>query len=201
MPAFDVSCPILSLPGLFKTTLQNIPTQTPLVAEEGAVEKWRGRVQRSGPAVNVGIAWAGSPSHRNDRNRSMALADFAPLATIPGACFYSLQKGEAAKQAAEPPGGMRLIDWADELLDFADTAALVANLDLVISVDTSVVHLAAAMGKPVWVLLPFLPDWRWMMNGEESPWYPRVRLFRQSKPGDWSKPMADVIEELRKLKK
>jgi hypothetical protein len=126
----------------------------------------------------------------------MALSLLAPLATAPDICLYSLQKGEAAKQTAKPPSGMRIIDWTDELHDFADTAALIANLDLIISVDTSVAHLTAAMGKPVWLMLPLLPDWRWLQEREDSPWYPTMRLFRQPAAGDWPGVISRVVAAL-----
>ncbi len=113
--------------------------------------------------------------------------------------LFSLQKGEAAKQAAHPPGGLELIDWTGELNDFADTAALIANLDLVISSDTAVAHLAGAMGKPVWVLLPVAPDWRWMLHRSDSPWYPTMRLFRQEKPGTWEPVVRRIAETLAEL--
>jgi ADP-heptose:LPS heptosyltransferase len=125
------------------------------------------------------------------------LSYFAPLAQLNGVRFFSLQKGEAAKQAVNPPSGLKLTDWTDEFSDFADTAAFIANLDLVISSDTAVAHLAGAMGKPVWLLLPFAPDWRWMLNRSDSPWYPTMRLFRQTKIGEWASAIEQVAEALR----
>lgn len=185
MPAFDVHVPLLSLPLIFGTTLATVPAAIPYMsapAEE--VEKWRRRMADGG-RLRVGVVWAGRPTHRNDARRSMRLSQFAPLAEAESISFYSLQKGEAARESADPPSGMQWTDWTAELDDFAHTAGLVANLDLVICVDTAVAHLAGAMGKPVWVLLPFVPDWRWMMNREDSPWYPTMRLFRQTAAGDW----------------
>jgi hypothetical protein len=126
------------------------------------------------------------------------LAQLAPLAKL-NVDFYSLQVGPPAEQAGEPPPGMELIDHTLELRDFADTAALISHLDLVISVDTAVVHLAGAMGKPVWILLPFAPDWRWMMNRDDSPWYPTARLFRQKTLGDWASVVAQVADELHRF--
>jgi len=146
--------------------------------------------------MNVGLTWGGSPFHHNDRNRSIKLASMAPLARVPGVRFFSLQKGEAADQANTPPSGMELVNWSDELTDFADTAALIANLDLVIAVDTAVAHLTGALGKPVWTLLPFVPDWRWMLNRQDSPWYPSMRLFRQSSKGNWESVITRVAHEL-----
>jgi ADP-heptose:LPS heptosyltransferase len=130
----------------------------------------------------------GRPTHYNDRRRSIALAALAPLAEAKSVRFFSLQKGEAAGQIAE--GAMPITDWTDELNDMADTAALIDNLDLVISVDTAVAHLAGAMGKPVWLLLKSVPDWRWMLNRLDSPWYPTMRLFRQTEMNDWKAPIA-----------
>ena len=147
----------------------------------------------------MGIAWAGRPTHPNDRNRSLKLGAFAPLAQLAGVRFVSLQKGEAAAEAKSPPEGMELLDAGPELTDFADSAALIATLDLVIAVDTSVVHLAGALGKPVWVLLPFAPDWRWLLNRDDSPWYPTMRLFRQQRRMDWEPVIAQVHEQLRSL--
>ena len=191
---------MLSLPRAFGTTLASIPRNVPyLQADAREVEKWRGRLAEDASSIKVGLSWAGRPEHKNDRNRSMPLARFAPLAQVPGVRFYSLQKGEAAAQAKAPPAGMELIDWTEELNDFADTAALIANLDLVISVDTAVVHLAGAMGKPVWTLLPFAPDWRWLLDRQDSPWYPTMRLFRQPSIGDWDSVMQRVAGALSEL--
>ena len=120
----------------------------------------------------------------------------APLAEARGVRFYSLQKGADAAQAATPPAGLTLVDWSAELRDLADTAALIANLDLVITCDTSVAHLAGALGAPVWVGLPFAPDWRWMLGRSDCPWYPTMRLFRQLRPGDWVNLMQNMAKEL-----
>ncbi len=196
LPPFDVHCPLLSLPMAFGTTLQNIPHTVPYVqADAEGVERWRKELSGDGRR-KVGLAWAGEPTHGNDRNRSLSLSALAPLADAKGVTFYSLQKGDAAKQATNPPAGMELIDRTAELTDFADTAAFIANLDLVISVDTAVAHLAGAMGKPVWTLLPFVPDWRWLMQREDSPWYPTMRLCRQRGRGDWGSVISRVAEAL-----
>lgn len=145
------------------------------------------------------MAWAGSSIHVNDRNRSIRLGQLAPLGEVAGATFYSLQKGEAATQAASPPAGMNLIDFTADLDDFADTAAFIANLDLVIAVDTAAAHLAGAMGRPVWVLLPFAADWRWLLHRDDSPWYPTMRLFRQPTFGDYDTSIRRVTDALMKL--
>jgi len=196
-PVFDLHCPLLSLPRVFGTNLANIPHPVAyLHADAEDARSWQNRLASDSPLMKVGLAWAGSPAHRNDCNRSMRLAKLAPLGQLPGARLFSLQKGKEAAEAKTLPPGMELVDWTQELKDFADTAALVANLDLVIAVDTAVVHLAGAMGKPVWTLLPFVPDWRWLLEREDSPWYPTMRLFRQNSWGDWNSVIKRVTEAL-----
>jgi ADP-heptose:LPS heptosyltransferase len=140
--------------------------------------------------------WAGNPAHARDHDRSLLLSAFAPLAGLRNVRVFSLQKGDRAAEARTPPPGMNLFDFTPELNDFADTAALVSNLDLVVASDTAVAHLAGAMGKPVWLLLPFAPDWRWMLNRTDSPWYPTMRLFRQRRWGDWSEPIEQIVATL-----
>ena len=184
----------MSLPLALGTTVQTIPGSVPyLHADSRAIERWRERLARDavGLKLKLGLVWAGNATQKNDR-RSLPLSLLAPLARVQGVDFYSLQKGASARQAKAAPGGMNLIDWTEELSDFADTAALVANLDLVITVDTAVAHLAGAMAKPVWVLVPFMPDWRWPLGREDSPWYPTARLFRQQATGRWD----EVIERV-----
>lgn len=182
-------CQLMSLPLIFKTDLSNIPARIPyLAAETELVENWKSRISATRDGMKVGLAWAGNPEHLDDRSRSIKLAEFTPLAEVQGVVFHSLQKGNS--QTPDP--AMRLVDSTAELQDFADTAALIANLDLVISVDTSVAHLAGAMGKPVWLLIQFTPDWRWLLNREDTPWYPTMRLFRQKRPGDW----AEVVQRI-----
>jgi hypothetical protein len=146
--------------------------------------------------LRVGIAWAGSGRHTNDRNRSCTLEHFARLAGIEGVYFYSLQK--ETPDPFEWPGDAvaPLVELGSRIGDFADTAAIIENLDLVISVDTSIVHLAGALGRPVWTLLPFAPDWRWLTQRHDTPWYPTMRLFRQPRPGDWSAVFDDVAAAL-----
>jgi ADP-heptose:LPS heptosyltransferase len=197
LPEVDEHCFLMSLPAVFRTQLASIPAQTPyLVADAARAEQWKNRLEPL-RGRKIGLAWAGRAAHDNDRQRSIAAARLAPLAEISGCEFVSLQKGEAARQAADAP--MRMLNWTDELHDFADTAGLIANLDLVISVDTSVAHLAGAMGKPVWVLLPRVPDWRWLLDRRDSPWYPTMRLFRQPAAGDWATPIREAAEALRAL--
>jgi len=198
LPAFDLHCPLMSLPLAFGTRLETIPADIPyLRADAHKAARWRERLARenSSPGepepLKVGLLWAGASrphqphANRIDRRRSMALRQFAPLAEVAGVVFVSLQKGGRAEQALTPPAGLRLLDWSAELQDFADTAALVECLDLVISVDTSVAHLAGALGKPVWMLNRSDTCWRWQLDRTDSPWYPTMRLFRQSQPGDW----------------
>jgi Flp pilus assembly protein TadD len=197
LASFDLHCPLLSLPRLFAATSDNIPRCDPYLHTDGNdVLRWRQRVANHDSVLKIGLAWAGNPTHLNDRNRSMKLQDLAPLFRLPGLRFFSLQKGGAAAQANALPAGMEMIDWSNDLHDFAETAALIANLDLVICVDTAVAHLAGSMGKPVWLMLPFAPDWRWMLNRNDSPWYPTMRLFRQTIRGDWNGVVAEVAEAL-----
>jgi tetratricopeptide (TPR) repeat protein len=199
-PEFDVHCPLASLPAALNTELATIPADVPyLHADNDRTSRWRERLA-SLHGLKVGLAWAGRASHPHDLRRSMSLEKLAPLAQVPGVTLISLQKGVASSQAQTArTAGVNLIDWTDELKDFSDTAALIANLDLIITVDTAVAHLGGAMGKPVWVLLPIVPDWRWMLHREDSPWYPTLRLFRQAKYEDWSAPVTRVTEELGKL--
>lgn len=180
----DCHFPIMSLPRIFRTTLDTIPAEVPyLRADRQRVERWSGRLGNDRAVKKIGLAWAGRPTHRRDRERSIDPQSLAPLLAMPGTTFVSLQKGPAAAQAREYP---RVVDASNELNDFADTAALIETLDLVISVDTAVAHLAGALGKPVYLLLPSHADWRWMVDRTDSPWYPTMRLFRQSRPGDWA---------------
>jgi Flp pilus assembly protein TadD len=197
LPSFDIHVSILSVAGILSSRLDTIPTDIPYMrADANLSRKIAAEMGPRGLGPRVGIAWAGRPTHPNERNRSMKLAQFGPLAAIPNIEFFSLQKGEAAAQAASPPTGMHLRDLTAQLPEFADTAALIDNLNLVISVDTAVAHLAAAMGKPVWILLPYVPDWRWMLKRTDSPWYPTVRLFRQPQRGDWAQPLREITRAL-----
>ena len=152
-----------------------------------------------GTRLKVGIVWAGKHSHKNDRNHSCALAQFINLMGLPGVAFYSLQKGEASGELEDVACGALIVDAGRMIEDFADTAAVIAQLDLVIAVDTAVVHLAGALGCAVWAVLPFANDWRWMIEREDSPWYPTLRLFRQERPHDWEGVMDRVHEALRDL--
>ncbi len=190
---FDVHVPLLSLPGLFDTTLDSIPSNIPYIAADPSlIDQWRIRFDDDNK-YKIGIVWAGNPDHKKDHSRSCSLSDFATLAEIPELSFYSLQKGPASEEGSKWPDGNKIIKLDNEINDFADTAAIIANLDLVISVDTVVAHLAGAIGKPVWTLLPLVPDWRWLLNRTDSPWYPSMHLFRQTRSDDW----AGVFERVK----
>ena len=200
--SFDLHCPLMSLPLALGTTLATIPATIPyLRADPDQVRRWRARLATL-PGIKIGLVWAGGPRPDQpdaaaiDQRRSMTLAQFAELAELPGISLISLQKGGPAEQARTPPAGMTLYDWTDELDDFADTADLVAALDLVITVDTSVAHLAGGLGKPVWILNRFDQCWRWLEGRQDSPWYPTARLFHQTAPGDWDGVMAAVRQAL-----
>jgi Flp pilus assembly protein TadD len=194
----DYYVPLMSLPMLFATDIPTIPSNIPYIfADPEKAGRWKNRINKKG--YKIGIVWAGKPEHQNDGNRSCALEYFSSLTEIPGVAIYGLQKGDAARQAETLDGMKRIINFDDELKDFSETAAAIENLDLVISVDTVLVHLAGAMGKPVWTLLPHAPDWRWLLEREDSPWYPTMRLFRQPEYGDWGAVFGKVKDELEKL--
>jgi Flp pilus assembly protein TadD len=184
---FDYHIPLMSLPAAFDTTLDTIPRSVPyLRAPAENSEFWRKRILKDISTCRIGICWAGNPQHVNDRNRSCRLSLFASLSGIKEAIFYSLQKGEAASQSKLPPAGMKIVDFTDELKDWADTAALMGTLDLIVTVDTAIAHLAGALGLPVWMMVPFDPDWRWLLARSDSPWYPTMRLFRQPERRKWA---------------
>lgn len=186
----------MRLPGLFNTELATIPAEVPyLNAQPQLIEHWRGVLPRQG--LRVGLAWRGNSNFENDADRSLpSLMTLSPLAAV-DAYFVSLQKGAGEKEALLPPRGMSLLAVGGELADFAETAAVIANLDLVISVDTAVAHLAGALGKPCWLLLPdYRCDWRWMTDRDDTPWYPTMRLFRQKRGGGWAPVIAEVAAAL-----
>ncbi len=194
LPDFDLHCPLPSLPRALGTDLATIPTDIPyLRADEGLLAKWKARLP-DGARPRVALAWAGRSSHRHDRHRSIDPARLAPLLAAE-AQFLSVQK-DARPQDAPVLEGSRIISLGSELESFADTAAVLALADLVITVDTSVAHLAGAMGRPVWILLPFVSDWRWLLERQDSPWYPTARLFRQPALGDWDSVIACVADTL-----
>jgi hypothetical protein len=195
LPDFDCQCPLMSLPLAFKTTPETIPAQIPyLYADQARQQVWRQRLgEKSRP--RVGLVWSGSSEHKNDSNRSIALQRFAPLLDLPFE-FHSLQKEIRPEDARFLVANGKVENHQDLLSDFADTAALVMEMDLVISVDTSVAHLAGALGREMWILLSYAPDFRWMLERTDSLWYPSARLFRQSAPGDWSGAMTALTEQL-----
>ncbi|MCW2249563.1 Flp pilus assembly protein TadD [Azospirillum fermentarium] len=201
LPEADFWAPLMSLPLHFGTEIATIPAPVPYIrSEPELVEQWRAVLP---PPVagspRVGIVWAGNPQHKNDHNRSLPLPLLDGLLQETGVRFVSLQRdmrpGDAEVLAARPD----LIHVGQRLSTFADTAAILENLDMVISVDTSVVHLAGAMAKPVWALLPLVPDWRWMLGRHDSPWYPTLRLYRQPRLGDWGAVIAEVRAHLRAI--
>lgn len=186
---FELWTPLLNLPRWVAPRLADIPGSVPyLRADPDQVDRWRGRFQKG--RHHLGLVWAGNPRHRTDIERSCRLADLAPLAALADTKFYSLQKGKAAAEA--PPPGLEVMALGEDLHDFGDTAAAVMALDGVVTVDTAVAHLAGALGRPVWLLVAYAPDWRWLHGRADSPWYPTLRMFRQPRPGDW----AGAVEAL-----
>jgi Flp pilus assembly protein TadD len=197
LPPYDLQCPMMSLAHVLGVEERDFASNVPyLQADAGAIAAWRDRLAAL-PGLRVGLVWAGNPKYPADRKRSMHLSLLEPLRSVPGVSFVSLQKGDASTQLAEP-GWHETLDNTEELADFADTAALLEALDLVIAVDTGVAHLAGALARPVWLLNRIDTDWRWQLSREDSPWYPTMRIFRQSAPGDWPGVVSRVCEELRK---
>ena len=198
LPDFDWQCSLLSLPLAFGTELSTIPAQVPYIP----VPETAPPIQLAGSSaggLRVGLVWAGRPEHNRDRHRSLPLPVLAPLWQVPEVAFYALQKGRGADEIAAHSAAMPLIDLGSSLADFTDTAAAIAALDLVITVDTSVAHLAGALGRPVWILLSAIPDWRWLLDRCDSPWYPSARLFRQATAGDWEPVVEEVAAALAAL--
>jgi hypothetical protein len=199
-PSIDVQAALLTLPGIFKTDLNSIPAEVPyLAADEALVRSWRERLGSSAE-FRVGNHWQGNPKYRGDRARSIPLAHFAPLAKIAGVRLVSLQKGDGLEQLS---GANFPVEDLSKSLDLeatmVDTAAVIKNLDLVISSDTAVVHLAGALAAPTWVALPLAPDWRWLLARSDSPWYPTMRLFRQATRGDWAEVFERVAAALQEV--
>jgi tetratricopeptide (TPR) repeat protein len=198
--SFDIECPLMSLPAVFGTTPETVPWQGAyLGAESELVAKRRANpATRNGArrGLRVGVAWAGNPRYKADAQRSMHVKTLSPLLRMAGVEWVSLQKGLAGEQISELDGSICLLDGSSGDRDLADTAALIATLDLVITTDTSIAHLAGAMARPVWMLLPHLADWRWGNDGESTPWYPTARLYRQAAPGEWEGPLRRVRRHL-----
>ncbi|HWY85246.1 MAG TPA: hypothetical protein VNX28_00905, partial [Gemmataceae bacterium] len=190
---------LLSLPGILGTTVDNIPAPVPyLRADPELAQSWRKELEPLG-GFRVGIAWQGNLSHRGDRFRSFPLRHFESLAQVEGIRYVSLQKGPGTEQLQGRFPVLDLSDRLDAVGAFLDTAAIMMNLDLVIAVDSAVAHLAGALGVPVWLALPFVPDWRWLLKRADSPWYPHHRLFRQRRPGDWIEVFERIATALRGL--
>ncbi len=198
VPNADCAVHIMSLPGIFGTTIESIPSQFPyLQAPMSRLQKWRKLMPRAG--FRIGITWSGNPAYPGNKERSCLVNQFAALAALPGVRLFSLQKGQAADQLLSiPVPGLEIVDLGPELQDFADTAAAIMQLDLVVSVDTALVHLAGALGRPVWTLRHHIPYWVWGVNGPGTPWYPSMRVFRQQTPGGWDGLFRQVAEELGK---
>jgi tetratricopeptide (TPR) repeat protein len=216
VPGHAAHCRLSSLPYLFHTRLDSIPAKVPYLKPDPVrIEHWRARLAAALPAGarRIGLAWTGRPTHPNDRRRSLPLSALVPLVALGGspggdprggvgagagpAAFVSLQKPMPARDLETMKLFPGMTDLSEELTDFGETAALIENLDLVITVDTSMGHLAGALNKKVWILIPKAADWRWLLDREDSPWYPSVRLFRQQKPGAWDEPMARLQTALR----
>jgi hypothetical protein len=197
--AWQWHCPLMSLPKAFQTTVDHVPATVPYLTPNPAlVKKWQTRLAGvADQCLTVGLCWAGAKGLKEDAKRSMTLTRLAPLLEARGITFVSLQKSDAASQLEQTPEVANLRDWTGELHDFSDTAALISQLDLVISVDTAIAHLAGALGKPVWLLNRFQSEWRWLRDREDSPWYPSLRLFTQTTAGDWSEVITRVLAALR----
>ena len=196
LPDYDLRCPLMSLPHRFGTTLDTIPPMpAPLTPPAGEAESWRRRFGDDA-RLRVGLAWAGNPGHANDHNRSAPLTALAPLLARTDIRWVSLQKELPTTDTATLAAHSDVLQVADDLTDLAATAGAIAALDLVLSVDTAVAHLAGAMARPVWLLLPFSSEWRWLGMREDSPWYPTARLFRQQAPGDWASVTVSASQAL-----
>jgi ADP-heptose:LPS heptosyltransferase len=199
LPPFDFHCPLLSLPLAFKTRLQTIPAHTPyLSAPQERVALWARQLPKS-DMPRIGVVWGGNPEFTHDKTRSIGLAPLAQLLCTPGFQFVSIQKDLRAGDAEMLQQHPQVMHLGDKLADFSDTAAIMSLLDLVISSDTAPVHLAGALGRPLWVVLQHSPDWRWMVDRVDNPWYPSARLFRQQTAGDWTGVVRQVIEELNSV--
>jgi hypothetical protein len=199
VPGHAAHCRLSSVPHLIHTTIETIPAQVPyLIADPTRIAAWRQRLEAMLPhgVRRVGLAWTGRPTHPNDRRRSIPLARLAPLAAASRASFVSLQKPMPPADLAAMVQFPGFADLSADLADFGETAAVIANLDLIVTVDTAIGHLAGAMAKPVWIMLPKASDWRWLLERSDSPWYPTARLFRQQTPGAWDPVIAAVTAAL-----
>jgi Flp pilus assembly protein TadD len=202
LPDFEVQAALLSLPGILGTTVATVPANVPyLSADAELLDRWQRELGRY-PGFRIGLAWHGNPRHRA-AERDILLRQFAPLARLPGVRLFSLQKGPGSEQLRDLPEGLSVVDFGDRLDEssgaFMDTAAIMKHLDLVVTSDTAVAHLAGGLGVPVWVGLPRVAEWRWLLDREDSPWYPTMRLFRQTRRGDWSDVLERIAREAEKL--
>ena len=198
LPPFSCHSPLLSLPRIFETRVDTIPSRIPYISISlDQREKWETLTGTCSQSLRIGLVWAGKSYP--DPLRTCRLEDLDPLATVQNVTFYSLQLGPGAEQVGFPPAGMTLVDLTDKIHDFADTAALIEQLDIVICIDTAVAHLAGALGKPVFLMLPLAPDWRWLIDRIDSPWYPSMQLFRQKRSGDWGEVVDRVHVALKEF--
>ena len=196
LPDFAFYAPLMSLPTILGTSLSSVPAEVPYVtADRALVEQWRGELEPGG-GFKIGIAWQGNPRYRRDHQRSFRLAQLEPLARVEGVRLLSLQKGAGTDQIAQLGERFAVSDLGSQFTDFMDTAAVMRNLDLVITSDSSIAHLAGALGVRIWVAIPVAADWRWLNEREDSPWYPTMRLFRQKRWGDWDEVFARMAGEL-----
>src|SRR5262249_19249888 len=199
---YDFQCALMSLPLRFNTDLSSIPSKIPyLAAEEKLLARWKARIGKHG--FKIGIAWQGNPQARIDQGRSIPVAEFVSLSRLPGVRLISLQKHHGLAQLARLPADCKIETLGDDFDSgpdaFVDTAAVMESLDLIITSDTSIAHLAGALARPTWVALKHVPDWRWMLDRKDSPWYPKMRLFRQSARDDWRSVFTAIERELRSL--
>ena len=197
LPPFELQASLLSLPGVFVTTPESVPGPVGYIqVDANKKQEWARRMGPANGQFRVGLVWAGNPANSAEWKRTMEPEELAALRAVAGVEWYSLQKVEGDGVAQRRPGGLKLVDWMGEVQNFSDTAGLMANLDLIVGVDTSVIHLAGALGKPVWVMLPHAPDWRWLREQEQTPWYPTMQLFRQRQRGQWGEVVQRVAQAL-----
>ncbi len=199
MPPIDVQAPLVSLPSIFGTSVDTIPAKVPyLGTSEESYQQWKTELERE-PGFKIGVAWQGNPVNTRDHFRSFPLEHLSAIASMPGVRLYSLQAGPGREQLSALAGRWPLVDLGDRLGDFHNTAAIIRNLDLVITCDSAPAHLAGALGIPVWVALCFAADWRWLLDRNDSPWYPTMRLFRQTRHRDWEGVFRTIQVELDRL--
>jgi hypothetical protein len=198
MPDFDVQSSMFRLPIIFGTTVDTVPGRVPYISVDPDISlKWKNSLTDSNTGYRIGLTWSGGHAIGMYRQRAIPFELFSRLNGLKNLSIYSLQIGNELNETERAKHNIHLVDLTDRIHDFSDTAGLIENLDLVISVDTAVAHLAGALGKPVWTLLPFVPDWRWMLKRQDSPWYPTMRLFRQTAQGDWETIISMVCDELK----